>query len=321
MSMATGLLHLEDTPAEDQPAGPGSGKQKGAEPTAETQPMTCASNTGPGAATAASADTTTANKLEDDDDQSIHIVDTETDIGTPATGTAPFEGDGADPAQAAALIPPRSTFDWLAYTVSLNYNRLATSVLSPITRWHWYDPIPHTSIILGAVPSQHFLAQLQRDHAVQDIVNMCAEFKGHLQTMRELGLVQCWLPTQDFHTPSVENIWAGVRFIDKCERHWKTLPEDQRGAIYVHCKAGRGRSATVVLCWLVYCYKLKPIEAQVDKNVYSHPEVIAFYEQVLDQESNGTLERKVWPSHGSRSASASASGNNSGGDAGQGGGV
>ncbi|KAG0220172.1 hypothetical protein BGX33_007121 [Mortierella sp. NVP41] len=263
MSMATGLLHLEDTPAEDQPAGP----------------------------------------------------------GTPATGTGPFEGDGADPAQAAALIPPRSTLDWLAYTVSLNYNRLATSVLSPITRWHWYDPIPHTSIILGAVPSQHFLAQLQRDHAVQDIVNMCAEFKGHLQTMRELGLVQCWLPTQDFHTPSVENIWAGVRFIDKCERHWKTLPEDQRGAIYVHCKAGRGRSATVVLCWLVYCYKLKPIEAQVDKNVYSHPEVIAFYEQVLDQESNGTLERKVWPSHGSRSASASASGNNSGGDAGQGGGV
>lgn len=72
---------------------------------------------------------------------------------------------------------------------------------------------------------------------------MCAEFKGHLQTMKELGLVQCWLPTKDFNTPSVENIWAGVRFIDKCEREWSEGPEDRRGAIYVHCKGNLEREA------------------------------------------------------------------------------
>ncbi|KAF9323089.1 hypothetical protein BGZ91_003840 [Linnemannia elongata] len=273
--------------------------------------------------TASKADFGTTGAAEEgsvnDDDRSIHFVTSEPDAATNATamttmttttGEPPFEGDGVDPAQAAALIPPRSTFDWLAYTVSLNYNRLATSVFSPITQWHWYDSVPHTSIILGAVPSQHLLVQLQRDHAVQDIVNMCAEFKGHIQTMKELGLVQCWLPTRDFSTPSVESIWAGVRFIEKCEKGWRDEPEEKRGALYVHCKAGRGRSATVVLCWLVYCYKLTVVEAQVillkargqvDKNVYLHPEVVSFYGQVQEQEKNGVIERKVWPGNNSHS--------------------
>jgi atypical dual specificity phosphatase len=34
------------------------------------------------------------------------------------------------------------------------------------------------------------------------------------------------------------------------------------GKVYVHCKAGRGRSATVVLCWLVDAKNMTPDEAQ-----------------------------------------------------------
>ncbi|KAF9124685.1 hypothetical protein BGW39_007972 [Mortierella sp. 14UC] len=272
MSMATAIEHLQEPTAEDTLTGtttPGKGKavHTAAAATTETQlsvEQGHGAGTTTGAATGAAADVSDNN--DGDDERSIEFVTSEPDTTTTATenvtmATAappvPFEGDGADPAQP---VPPRSTFDWLAYTVSLNYNRLATSVFSPITHWHWFDTIPNTSIILGAVPSQHLLVQLQRDYAVQDIVNMCAEFKGHLQTMKELGLVQ----------------------------------------------SGRGRSATVVLCWLVYCYKLTALEAQaillkargqVDKNVYLHSEVISFYEQVLDQEKNGAIERKVWPDH------------------------
>ncbi|KAI7829432.1 protein-tyrosine phosphatase-like protein [Gamsiella multidivaricata] len=198
-------------------------------------------------------------------ESSIHtnssVQDTE-DKKLAVTATGPFQGDGADPSQAELLIPQQFTVDWLAYSVSLNYNRLATSVFSPITHWHWYDPVPHSSLILGAVPSQHLLAKLKQEYQVEDIVNMCAEFKGHLETMRGLGLVQCWIPTRDFHTPSVENIWTGVRFIVKCDTQWQEIEEVKRGRIYIHCKAGRGRSATVVLCWLVYCYKLTTQEAQ-----------------------------------------------------------
>jgi atypical dual specificity phosphatase len=32
--------------------------------------------------------------------------------------------------------------------------------------------------------------------------------------------------------------------------------------VYVHCKAGRARSATVVLCWLVHSRRMTPEEAQ-----------------------------------------------------------
>lgn len=87
--------------------------------------------------TASKADFGTTGAAEEgsvnDDDRSIHFVTSEPDTATNATaittmttttGEPPFEGDGVDPAQAAALIPPRSTFDWLAYTVSLNYNRV-----------------------------------------------------------------------------------------------------------------------------------------------------------------------------------------------------
>ncbi|KAK3819264.1 MAG: protein-tyrosine phosphatase-like protein [Linnemannia elongata] len=328
MSMATATLGHLDT--ENTTTGLTSKKEN-----IPTETLTPASE-----ATASNTDSGTTGAAEGDiadDDRSIQFVTSEPDTATNATEMTtntteepPFEGDGADPAQAPALIPPRSTFDWLAYTVSLNYNRLATSVFSPITRWNWYDPVPHTNIVLGAVPSHHLLIQLQRDHAIQNIVNMCAEFKGHLQTMKELGLVQCWLPTQDFSTPSVESIWTGVKFIEKCEKGWRDAPEEKRGALYVHCKAGRGRSATVVLCWLVYCYKLTVVEAQVillkargqvDKNVYLHPEVVSFYEQVQEQENNGVLERKVWPGNNSHSqVDNSGGGDNSSCGAGGGGG-
>ncbi|KAI1295894.1 hypothetical protein EDD11_007691 [Mortierella claussenii] len=203
----------------------------------------------------------------------------------------PFQGDGVDPAHAAVIIPEQSALDWITYIVSLSYNKLATSVFSSVTRWHWYDSLPHTSLILGAVPSQHLLVQLQRENRVEDIVNMCAEFRGHMETMRELGLVQCWIPTRDFHTPSLQNIWIGVKFIEKCERQWQELEDPSgRGKLYLHCKAGKGRSATVALCWLVYQYALT-----VDKDLYLRPEVIAFDCEVQELENSHSITREAWP--------------------------
>ncbi|KAF9165437.1 Phosphatidylglycerophosphatase and protein-tyrosine phosphatase 1 [Mortierella sp. AD011] len=122
--------------------------------------------------------------------------------------------------------------------------------------------------------------------------------------MQELGLVQCWIPTRDFQTPSLESIWTGVRFISKCEARRQGLGESKRGSLYIHCKAGRGRSATVVLCWLLFAYKLIPEQAQlvllkaraqVDKDIYLHPEVVSFYDQVLEQENNNDIVRIDWP--------------------------
>ncbi|CAO3566315.1 unnamed protein product [Mortierella alpina] len=228
--------------------------------------------------------------------------------GVPSKGTLEedtLEEDTAGSSEAMAMLPQQSLLDRVAYAVSLNYNRIATSpVLSPLTRWHWYDPISNTPLILGALPSDHQLVHMQQHDRVRCIINMCAEFRGHLGTMSRLGLSQCWIPTRDFHTPSVDSIWRGVQYIEKCEAGWDTLPESERPTIYLHCKAGRGRSATVALCWLVYNFSLTTMEAQrillgargqVDKNIHLHPEVITFYNQVKEQETHHSRTRKPWP--------------------------
>ena len=57
---------------------------------------------------------------------------------------------------------------------------------------------------------------------------------------------------------------------------------------YVHCKAGRGRSATVVMCWLIERHGLTPVEARerlesirphVNRVLDQRPVVLEFYER------------------------------------------
>ena len=65
-----------------------------------------------------------------------------------------------------------------------------------------------------------------------------------LQDWAEWGVTQLQLATVDFNNaPSQEMLRRGVEFIEKmnlCEN-----------SVYVHCKAGRGRSTTLVACYLM----------------------------------------------------------------------
>ena len=54
---------------------------------------------------------------------------------------------------------------------------------------------------------------------------------------------QYWHSTIDFQPPSLASISAGLKVIDVCKQH--------RNGVYVHCKAGKGRSAIVVACYLM----------------------------------------------------------------------
>ncbi|KAK3014395.1 hypothetical protein RJ639_008823 [Escallonia herrerae] len=59
------------------------------------------------------------------------------------------------------------------------------------------------------------------------------------------------LPTRDYcYAPSLTDICKAVDFI-----HGNTL---RRKATYVHCKAGRGRSTTIVVCYLVQYKQMTP---------------------------------------------------------------
>ena len=59
-----------------------------------------------------------------------------------------------------------------------------------------------------------------------------------------MGVQQLKVSTVDFTgTPSQEHIRAAVDFI--------MLHRQQNNSVYVHCKAGRTRSVTVVACYLI----------------------------------------------------------------------
>jgi atypical dual specificity phosphatase len=62
------------------------------------------------------------------------------------------------------------------------------------------------------------------------------------------------VPTVDFTEMRLEDIEKGVEFV---QRHL-----DQGGHVYIHCKAGRARSATIAVCWLVEAQGITPEEAQ-----------------------------------------------------------
>ncbi len=92
-----------------------------------------------------------------------------------------------------------------------------------------------------------------QDVGVGAVVNMCEEYAGPIDAYSDSGITQLHLPTVDFASPSLEDVRAGVEFI---EDHL-----NQGHAVYVHCKAGRGRSATVVLCWIMHANKICPADA------------------------------------------------------------
>lgn len=57
-------------------------------------------------------------------------------------------------------------------------------------------------------------------------------------------MTQLRIPTLDFDAaPSVEDLEKGIAFINAFK--------EKNESVYVHCKAGRGRSALLVACYLV----------------------------------------------------------------------
>jgi len=105
-------------------------------------------------------------------------------------------------------------------------------------RWSWVDD----HVLLGRVPRRSEMVEL-RDMGVDAVINLCAEFAGHRDLLDHYGMDQLHLPTIDYTSPSLENVRKGVALLRR--RSGVGLKT------YVHCKAGRGRSPTLVLCYLL----------------------------------------------------------------------
>ncbi len=153
--------------------------------------------------------------------------------------------DGAPEAQATPSRPAPGPWYWRYAARSLFYPSVAWNVMiravRRLARWNWVDD----DVLLGALPRRRDLTSLAQ-LGVTGVVNMCEEFRGHEKEQRAAGIEQLWLPTIDFTPPALTDIREAVDFI---ESH-----RSRGGKVYVHCKAGRGRGATIALCYLIRRY-------------------------------------------------------------------
>jgi atypical dual specificity phosphatase len=160
-----------------------------------------------------------------------------------------------------------------AFSPTLVYNVLLGRAFKVRRWWDYVDD----RLILGALPFRTD-AQRLKSLGVTGVVNMCEEYAGPTVEYGKLQIEQLHLPTTDYHHPQLEYVELGAEFI---ERHTAS-----GGCVYVHCKAGRARSATIVLWWLVRYRGMTPIEAQqqllkarphVNPRVYLRPVIQQLY--------------------------------------------
>jgi len=145
----------------------------------------------------------------------------------------------------------------LSFYPSLWFNALMCA-LRIWRRWDWLDD----SVLLGVIPSRRDISRLH-ELGIGAIVNLCEEFAGHEAEMAARGMEQLRLPTPDYCLPGEADLLRGMSFIT---RHVAAGRK-----VYLHCKAGRGRSATLAVCYLMASKRIGAAEAfAVLKAVRSH---------------------------------------------------
>ncbi|KAM7540538.1 hypothetical protein Aperf_G00000029695 [Anoplocephala perfoliata] len=140
------------------------------------------------------------------------------------------------------------------FYVSLAYGSLICS----LGLRNWYDRISDR-IVLGALPILPKFDSTRAKERITHVVSMVEphENKAFVLGPNEAvarGLNYINLPVEDFvGVPTNDQVDEGMKFIDSCR-----LPGD---SVYVHCKAGRTRSAYIVVCYFMRSYSLSVEEA------------------------------------------------------------
>nr|CAB3265275.1 phosphatidylglycerophosphatase and protein-tyrosine phosphatase 1-like [Phallusia mammillata] len=146
------------------------------------------------------------------------------------------------------------TFSKASFYPTLAYNL----ILEKVTSRTWYSRIDET-VLLGALPFKSMTKQLIEKEGVQGVVSLNEDFEvekfvNTAEDWKSWGVQLLRLRTPDFvASPSQTHLKQGVDFIlehrERCE------------SVYVHCKAGRTRSATLVACYLMTVYDCSPSQA------------------------------------------------------------
>ncbi|XP_037645049.1 phosphatidylglycerophosphatase and protein-tyrosine phosphatase 1 [Sebastes umbrosus] len=131
-------------------------------------------------------------------------------------------------------------------------------VMEKMTNRRWFDRVDQT-VILGALPFRSITKQLVETENVRGVITLNEEYEtkyfcNSSEEWRAVGVEQLRLSTVDITgVPTLENLHRGVDF---------ALQHREKGnSVYVHCKAGRCRSATVVAAYLIRLHCVTPEEA------------------------------------------------------------
>ncbi|XP_038263686.1 phosphatidylglycerophosphatase and protein-tyrosine phosphatase 1 isoform X1 [Dermochelys coriacea] len=122
----------------------------------------------------------------------------------------------------------------------------------------WFHRIDG-AVLLGALPLRGRSRRLVAEENVRGVLTLNEEYETRFlccsaQEYEAMGVEQLRLGTVDLTgVPTLENLQRGVEFVLK--------HRECGNSVYVHCKAGRSRSATMVAAYLIQLYQWSPQEA------------------------------------------------------------
>ncbi|KAM7163732.1 phosphatidylglycerophosphatase and protein-tyrosine phosphatase 1 [Macrochelys suwanniensis] len=122
----------------------------------------------------------------------------------------------------------------------------------------WFHRIDR-AVLLGALPLRGRSRRLVEEENVRGVLTLNEEYETRFlccsaQEWEAMGVEQLRLSTVDLTgVPTLENLQRGVEFVLK--------HRECGNSVYVHCKAGRCRSATMVAAYLIQLYQWSPQEA------------------------------------------------------------
>lgn len=104
-----------------------------------------------------------------------------------------------------------------------------------------------TNVIVGQLPTKWHIRMLHECRNVRSVLSVCESYEleevdgrcaWHLN-----GIIQKQISVKDFRGGGgTDSLYEGMKFIEQ---------QLQIGAVYVHCKAGKGRSVLMVMSWLM----------------------------------------------------------------------
>ena len=135
----------------------------------------------------------------------------------------------------------------IVYGVAMEYLGMRT----------WYTRIDE-HCVLGALPMERNYKQIIETEKVKAVLTLNEDHELYYSISKSewarQGINYLQIPIKDYvGVASLEQIKKSVEFIKK--------HKEKNECVYVHCKAGRYRSALIVACYLIGTKEMKPEQA------------------------------------------------------------